>query len=76
MLEDPIQIPKTVTCGPFQIYFYENLFFPDGNSQIQSYKKLTNSTIETLLNKHFTLDRERNEKLTNEYIREKQINMA
>ena len=26
MLEDPIQMPKTVTCGPFQIYFYENLF--------------------------------------------------
>ena len=29
MLEDPIQMPKTVTCAPFQIYFYENLFFPD-----------------------------------------------
>ena len=28
MLEDPIQDPKTVTCGPFQLYFYENLFFP------------------------------------------------
>ena len=26
MLEDPIQMPKTVTCRPFQIYFYENLF--------------------------------------------------
>ena len=28
MLEDPIQKPTTVTCGPFQLYFYENLFFP------------------------------------------------
>ena len=31
MLEDPIQMPKTVTCGLFQIfqiYFYENIFFP------------------------------------------------
>ena len=45
MLEDLIQMPKTVTCGPFQIYFYENLFFPDKNSKIQSYKKLTNNTI-------------------------------
>ena len=27
MLEDPMQMPKTVTCGPFQMYFYENLFF-------------------------------------------------
>ena len=29
MLEDPIQDPKTVTCGPFQLYFYENLFTLD-----------------------------------------------
>ena len=28
MLEDTIQMPKTATCGPFQIYFYKNLFFP------------------------------------------------
>ena len=28
MLEDPIQKPTTVTFGPFQLYFYENLFFP------------------------------------------------
>ena len=27
MLEDPMQMPKTVTCGLFQIYFYKNLFF-------------------------------------------------
>ena len=28
MLEDPIQKPTTATCGPFQLYCYENLFFP------------------------------------------------
>ena len=39
MLEDPIQMPKTVTCAPFQIYFFENLFFPDKNSKACSYKK-------------------------------------
>ena len=58
MLEDPIQMPKTMTCGHFQIYFYENLFFPDENKKVHSYKKLTNSAIETLPNELFTLDRE------------------
>ena len=59
MLEDPIQMPKTVTRGPFQIYFYENLFFPNENSKVHSYKKLTNSGIETLFSELFTLDREK-----------------
>ena len=27
MLKDPIQQPHITTCGPFQIYFYEKLFF-------------------------------------------------
>ena len=29
----------TVTCGLFQIYFYENVFFPDNGSKIHNYKK-------------------------------------
>ena len=33
MLENPIQMPKTVTCGRFQIDFYENLFFPQRKQQ-------------------------------------------
>ena len=69
-------MPKTVTCGPFQIYFYEDFFFPDENCKIQSYKKLANNAIETLLKDRFTLDRERNEKLINEYIRQKQVNIT
>ena len=76
MLEDPIQMPKPVTCGPFQIYFYENLFFPDKNSKAKSYKKLTNNATETLLNELLLLDRERNEQLINGYIRQKQIHMT
>ena len=59
VFESPIQMPKTVTCGPFQIYFYENLFFPDKNSKVHSYKKLTNSATETLINEPFTLDQEK-----------------
>ena len=56
MLEDHIQMPKTVTCGSFQIYFYKNLVFPEENIKIQSYKELTNNAIKTLLNELFTLD--------------------
>ena len=75
MLEDPIQKPTTVTCGPFQLYFYENLFFPDKNSKLHSYKKLTNTALETFLNKLFTLKPENNEQTINEYIKQWQINM-
>ena len=60
MLEDPIQMSKTVTCEPFQIYFYENLFFPTKTVKL----KATSNAIEILLNELFTLDRERNEQLT------------
>ena len=52
------------------------IFFSDENSKIRSYNNLTNSDIKTFLNELFTLDRERNEQLMNEYIRQKQINMT
>ena len=67
---------KTVSCGTFQIYFYEDLFFLDKNSKVHSYKKLTNSAIETLLNELFTLDREENKQIINEYARQRHINMT
>ena len=70
MLKDPIQEPKTVTCSPFQLYFYENLFFPDENSKLHDHKKLTNIALETLLNELFTLVIEQNERTINEHIRE------
>ena len=54
MVEDPIQITETVTCGIFQLYFYENLFNLPTNSKIQNYK---NS-----LNELFSLNKEDNEK--------------
>ena len=36
MFEDPVQMPKTVICGPFQIYFYENMFFPTKTAKVKA----------------------------------------
>ena len=55
MLEDPIQEIMSDTCGTFQIYFYENLFFPDNDSKIHKYKKLEEA-VQDLLNKIFSVD--------------------
>ena len=41
MVENPIEMTKTVTCGIFLLYFYENLFDPPTNSKIQNQKKMT-----------------------------------
>ena len=41
MVEDSIQSLDMVTCGKFQIYFYDNLSNPDVNTKIQNNKKLT-----------------------------------
>ena len=76
MPEDPIQKPTTVTCGSFQLYFYENLSFPDENSKLHSYKKLTNTALETLPNELFTLKPKNNEQTINEYIKQQQIKMT
>ena len=40
MVEDRVQDLNSVTCGVFQIYFYDNLFNPDENSKIQNKKRL------------------------------------
>ena len=52
-LEDPIQMETTITCRPFQLYFYGNWFFPDKRSKMQSYKKLTNVALGALLKRTF-----------------------
>ena len=76
MLEGPMQKPTTVTCRPFQLYFYSNFSFPDENSKLHSYKKLTNTALETLLNELFPLDPKYNEQTINEYIKQRQIKMT
>ena len=47
MVEDRVQNLDSVTCGIFQIYFYDNLFNPDENSKIQNKKRLNKKAIET-----------------------------
>ena len=73
MLEDPIQKLETSKCGPFQLYFFDNVFNPGENSHIQKHNKLTKKTIETLVNEIFTLDQEQNKKQIQQYI--EQINI-
>ena len=59
MVEDRIQDLDSVTCGIFQLHFYENLFNPDKNSKIQNESKLKKTTVKILLNELFSLgDRE------------------
>ena len=38
LLEDPIQDINTNTCGLFQTYFYQNLFFPNSDSILHEKK--------------------------------------
>ena len=56
VVEDRIQDLDTVTCGIFQIYFYDNLLNLDKKSKIQNKTKLNKKAIETLLNELFVLD--------------------
>ena len=77
MVEDRVQDFNSVTCGIFQIYFYNNLFNPDENSKIQNKKRLNKKTIETLLNKLFVLDdQEANEATIRQYANEKNITVT
>ena len=56
MVEDRVQNPDSVTCGIFQLYFYNNLFNPNENSNIQEKSRLNKWTLEILLNELCVLD--------------------
>ena len=63
MVEDRVQNLDSLTCGIFQLYFYDNLFNPNENSKTQDKARLI-ETIETLLNELFVLDnQDKNEEL-------------
>ena len=46
ILENRVQDLLTSDCGPFQLYFYKNLFNQDEQSKIFQHQKLTKNTLE------------------------------
>ena len=56
-----------------KMWTFLNLFFPDKNSKIQSFRKLTKEAIKTLLNKIFRLDQEQKKNIIQNYMNEKNI---
>ena len=74
MVEDRVQDLNSVTCGIFQVYFYDNFFNPDKNNKIQDKKQLNKRTIATLLNEPFALDnQDTNEATIKQYANENNV---
>ena len=62
-LENRVQNLLSSTCGFFQLYFYKNLFDPDERSKVLDHQKLTENTLETIINEIFSTDVNENEYL-------------
>ena len=63
-----------MTCGIFQLYFYDNLFNRNENSKKQDKTRLNKKAIETLLNELFLLDnQDKNEELMRQYATDNNI---
>ena len=73
LVDDQVLKIDTDTCGIFQFYFYVNLFTPVDGSSIIHDKTLSKSTLEKLLNKIFSLDKDNNEKLIEQFAEEHEI---
>ena len=71
LLEDPIQDITTNTCGYFQTFFYEKLFFPDSDSLLHKRKRLTYDVIQSFFQELFTTSTEQNEKIIRYYVNKK-----
>ena len=71
--DNQLQKIEIDTCGIFQLYFYTNLFMPVDGSKIINDKKLSKSTLKKLLNEIFSLDRDKNEKLIEQFADENDI---
>ena len=67
ILENNIQDLLTTDCGPFQLYFYKNLFDPDESSKILEHHKLTKNTLETVINEIFSTDVSKNQYLIKKF---------
>ena len=71
MVEDRVQDLDSSTHVIFQLYFYDNLFNPNGKSKIQDKTKLNKKAIETLLNELFALDnQDKNKQAIRQYGRD------
>ena len=75
VLQDPMQEIASDICGAFQIYFDEKLFFPENDSKIHEYKKLTKEAVQDLLNEIFSVDPRKNEQNIEQYITQKQMDI-
>ena len=64
IVEDRVQDLNSVTCGIFQMNFYDNLFNPNKNNKIQNKKRVNKKTIETLLNELFVLNNQDTNEVT------------
>ena len=61
-------VKDSVTCGIFQLHFYEKLLNPDKNSKIQNDSKLKKTTVKILLNELFSLGDREDEIKMEEYV--------
>ena len=71
LLEDPIQDLKFDTCRYFPDIFYENLFFPNSDSILQTCRHLTNNVIQTFLQELFSTNTENNETIIKNYVKQR-----
>ena len=64
MVEDSIQMPDTMTCGLFKIYFCENVFNQNEKGKTQKNKKLTKKNNRNVT-KWITYPRQRKKQIVN-----------
>ena len=73
ILENQVQDLVSPNCGQFQLYFYKNLFDPDGKSKILSHGTLNKSTLETIINETFSTDINENEHIIKNFKEEYEL---
>ena len=67
ILENRIQDLLSSDCGPFQLYFYKNLFDPFEKRGIVEHKNLTRKTLQTVLNETFVAEVSENQQIVKKF---------
>ena len=67
ILENRMQDLLSSDCGPFQLYFYKNLFDPFEKSGIVEHKNLTIKTLQTVLNEIFVNEVNENQQIVKKF---------